>query len=89
MDENKEIVNVHINDDKDDDHYEWRSCCLRCEKELVIYIVKYVIIFFLLAFFSFELHYANKCEDKSLFQSLLLLVIGVALPSSSALTIKR
>ena len=59
----------------------WRSCCLEMDKDFAIFFVKYFIIIGLISFFAVELHLSNTCEDKNLMQSLLMLVIGVALPN--------
>ena len=59
----------------------WRSCCLTMDKDFAIFFTKYFIIIGLISFFATELHISETCEDKNLFQSLLMLVIGVALPN--------
>ena len=59
----------------------WRSCCLRCDKQVVQYITKYSILVGLMFFFSYELHVSETCEDKNLFVSLLTFVIGVCCPN--------
>jgi len=59
----------------------WRSCCLELNRDFTIFFTKYIILISLMIFFSFELHISKDCNDKSLYQSLLLLVLGVAIPS--------
>jgi len=59
----------------------WKSCCFYVDREVVVFSTKYFILIALMTFFSFELHIAKDCNDKSLYQSLLLLVLGVAIPS--------
>ena len=74
----------HVTEEKteDEDHrIVWRSCCLRLDREFAQFITKYFIIIGLITFFSVELHLSLECEDKNLYQSLLLLLIGVALPN--------
>ena len=63
------------------DTTKWRSCCLTMDKDFAIFFTKYFIIIGLISFFSVELHLSDECEDKNLFQSLLMLVIGIALPN--------
>ena len=65
----------------DDRRIVWKSCCLRLDKDFAMFATKYFIIIGLITFFSVELHLSSECEDKNLYQSLLLLLIGVALPS--------
>ena len=59
----------------------WRSCCLRCDRDIVQYFTKYIILVGLMAFFSIELHLAVDCERQQLMSSLLTLVLGIALPN--------
>ena len=67
--------------DNPTDTVRWRSCCLIMDKDFAIFFTKYFIIIGLISFFAVELHLSESCEDKNLFQSLLMLVIGVALPN--------
>ena len=62
-------------------HYKWKSCCFELEREFTVFITKYIIIISLLIFFAVELHLSDACEDKNLYQSLLMLLIGIALPN--------
>ena len=59
----------------------WRSCCLTLDRDFVQYTVKYTILIGLIVFFSLELHLSNNCEDKQLYNSLLMFVVGIAIPS--------
>jgi len=67
--------------DDEDRRIVWKSCCLRLDKDFAMFATKYFIIIGLITFFSVELHLSLECEDKNLYQSLLLLLIGVALPN--------
>ena len=62
-------------------HYKWKSCCFELEREFTVFITKYIIIVSLLIFFAVELHLSDACEDKNLYQSLLMIIIGLALPN--------
>ena len=59
----------------------WNSCCLTMDKDFAIFFTTYFIIIGLIVFFSVELHLSEECQDKNLFQSLLMLIIGIALPN--------
>lgn len=59
----------------------WKSCCFYVDKEVVVFSTKYFILIGLMIFFSYELHIAEDCNDKNLFQSLLMLVLGISVPS--------
>ena len=63
------------------DHRIWRSWCLRCDREIVQYFTKYIILIGLMCFFAIELHISTTCEEHQLYQSLLTLVLGIALPN--------
>ena len=57
----------------------WKSCCLTLDREFVQYAVKYLILIGLIIFFSIELHVAEDCNDKQLYNSLLMFVKIVAI----------
>lgn len=59
----------------------WRSCCLELNRDFTIFFTKYIILIGLMIFFSYELHIAEDCNDKNLFQSLLMLVLGISVPN--------
>ena len=59
----------------------WKSCCLTLDREFVQYTVKYLILIGLIIFFSVELHISVTCEDKQLYNSLLMFVVGLAIPA--------
>ena len=59
----------------------WKSCCFYVDRDVVVFFTKYFILISLMTFFSVELHLSIDCNDKQLYQSLLMLVFGVALPS--------
>lgn len=79
--EEKDLELQRVNSEQRHNNIIWRSCCLTLNKEFTIFFTKYFILIALMAFFSVELHLAVNCEDKSLYQSLLLLVLGVAIPN--------
>ena len=59
----------------------WRSCCFECDKSAFIFICSYIMLGCLLCFFGAGLWTADSCESSNLYQSLMLLVLGVVLPS--------
>jgi hypothetical protein len=59
----------------------WKSCCFYVDREVVVFSTKYFILISLMVFFSAELHISTTCEDKNLYQSLLMLVLGISVPS--------
>lgn len=59
----------------------WKSCCFYVDREVVVFSTKYFILISLMIFFSAELHISNTCEDKNLYQSLLMLVLGISVPN--------
>lgn len=59
----------------------WKSCCFYVDREVVVFSTKYFILIGLMTFFSYELHIAEDCNDKNLYQSLLMLVLGISVPN--------
>ena len=59
----------------------WKSCCLELDPEFTQFFIKYFILIGLMIFFGIELHLSEDCQDKNLFQSLLTLCMGIALPN--------
>ena len=54
----------------------WNVACIR-------FSTQYVLIVGLITFFAIGLYKSDTCENSNMYQSLLMLVIGVALPSPS------
>ena len=54
----------------------WNIQCIR-------FSTQYVLIVGLITFFAIGLYKSETCENSNMYQSLLMLVIGVALPSPS------
>jgi len=65
----------------DSERKTWRSCCLTLDRDFVQYFVKYFILIGLISFFSVELKMSGSCEDKQLYNSLLMFVVGLAIPA--------
>lgn len=62
----------------------WHSPCgHRYEVNCIKFIVQYILIVGLISFFSLGLYRADTCESSNLYQSLLMLIVGIALPSPS------
>ena len=59
----------------------WRSACIELDKDFVVFISSYLVLTGLLTFFCIGLYNAESCEESNLYQSLLLLILGVILPS--------
>ena len=59
----------------------WRSCCVELNRDFTIFFTKYIMLLGLMVFFSYSLHESETCEDKNLFQSLLMLVLGISVPN--------
>ena len=59
----------------------WRSACIEVDKDFVVFAASYFVLTGLLTFFCVGLYKAESCEESNLYQSLLLLILGVILPS--------
>ena len=65
----------------------WESpCCGRRERfqvNCVKFLTQYLLIVGLLIFFGVGLYQADTCTDSNMYQSLMMLIVGIALPSPS------
>jgi len=62
----------------------WSSPCGgRWSVQCIRFLSQYVVLSGMLVFFSVALYQADTCEDTNLWQSLVLLVFGVMIPSPS------
>jgi len=59
----------------------WKSCCIELDPEFTQFFIKYAILIGLMVFSAVELSRATECTDRNMFQSLLTLMIGIALPN--------
>jgi hypothetical protein len=59
----------------------WRSCCLKCDRDIVQFIVKYIILVGLIIFFAIQMAYVDTCEQQQTWSNLLTFVVGLAIPS--------
>jgi len=74
-------IELQRTDDTSEGRTMWKSCCLDLDKEFTMYFVKMFILIGMITFFAVELHLSVTCEDKNLFQSLLLLCLGIICPN--------
>lgn len=79
--DNNNIVN--IKEEKQQEIQSWRSCCFYLDKDFTLFFTKYIMLVGLLVYAGYNLAVASECVDKSMWQSILLLVIGIAIPSPS------
>jgi hypothetical protein len=57
---------------------EFKSCCFRCDKELVRYLSAIIVSYVILGFSIFKLITINSTsEDKSIYISLITLILGI------------
>lgn len=63
----------------------WHSpCCKqRLEVSCVKFVFQYIVLTGALTFFSVALYKADTCESTNLYQSLVLLILGIMIPSPS------
>ena len=89
---NLESVQVHIPHEvaesprRSETEYWTSPCCGRRERfqvNCVKFLTQYILIVGLLIFFAFGLYQADTCEDSNMYLSLLMLLVGIALPSPS------
>ena len=66
-----------------DDNIVWRSCCFDINKSLVKFSVQVIISLIVLILSSYKLVTDDNKEDKSVYISLITLIIGIYTPSPS------
>ena len=65
-------------DEKKSEAIEFRSCCFRCDKELVKYLTAISISYIILGLSIYKLIIINGSnEDKSIYISLITLILGI------------
>jgi hypothetical protein len=63
---------------QNDENNEWRSFCFRCDKELVKYLTAISISYIILGLSIYKLIIINgNNEDKSIYISLITLILGI------------
>jgi hypothetical protein len=72
---------VPIESKDEDDAVVWRSGCFSLNKGFVKFMSSFMIALLLLAFSIYSLVTIDKGEDKSLYISLITLILGVYLPN--------
>ena len=70
-----------VKGDIEDDTVVWRSGCFDLNKGYVKFMSSFLVALILLAFSIFSLVTIEKGEDKSLYISLITLILGVYLPN--------
>jgi len=73
-----------ILDESDDDSGAvWRSGCLECDKDFVVFIATYVMIAMVTVFCFYQLIHLPNCSDQSSYLGVLGLILGIFVPSPS------
>jgi hypothetical protein len=69
-----------VNTEETSVNEEWKSCCLRVDKNMVKYIIQVGILSGLIIFSSCMLVVDKSCESQRNYSSLLMVSLGVFLP---------
>lgn len=59
----------------------WVSCCMRMNPKAVVFFSQLAIALTVIAFCIVQLSMSESCEQDSLYSGILMLVVGVYLPS--------
>lgn len=78
--DNKKI-DIESKIDIEDDTVVWRSGCFELNKGYVKFMSSFLVALILLSFSIYSLVTIEKGEDKSLYISLITLILGVYLPN--------
>ena len=66
-----------------DDNTKWDSLCFRLNKGFVKFIAQFAVSVLVLSICSYKILNIDEREDKSLYVSLITLILGVYLPQPS------
>ena len=69
--------------EQNDDNTKWDSLCFRLNKGFVKFIAQFSISVLVLSICSYKILNIDEREDKSLYVSLITLILGVYLPQPS------
>lgn len=64
----------------ENENVEWKSCCLRADKNMVKYIVQVGVLSGLILFSASMLVVDKDCNSQRNYSSLLMICLGVFLP---------
>jgi hypothetical protein len=76
----QEIQVEHGEVPSEQDHREWRSCCLIIDKFMLQFIAQVLVCVLVILFCMFMLFEKDDCSDQQLYMSTLTLVLGVFVP---------
>lgn len=78
------IGDIEIEEQTDKDETTWKSCCLTIDRDFTQFFVRYSIIVGMLIYGSYNLAVSKECQDKNLYQSLIMFCLGLAVPSPTS-----
>ena len=59
----------------------WRSCCIESDREAVVYLTTFSLIFTTLGFCFHQLIVLHECNSQQAYLSILTLILGIVIPS--------
>lgn len=72
------IIDIHaVDDNNDEEHYVWKSCCLRCDRDFVVFISTYLLLMNITIFCFYQLIHLTQCSDQSSYLAVLSIILGV------------
>lgn len=85
--DNSQLIENQLNDNQTIENKtfivsdsEWKSCCFKLDKDFMKFFVQITISFMVLTLSIYKLVIITNNEDKSLYVSLLTLVLGIYTP---------
>ncbi len=59
----------------------WQSCCMRINKDAIMFFTRAFFTLLVMAFCMIELYYSDTCETQTLYTGILMTCVGVWLPT--------
>ena len=69
--------------EQDNDEIIWKSCCLRSQRDAVVYFSVYAVIIIVLGFCFYQLIHLQDCNSQQQYLAIVSLVLGIILPQPS------
>ena len=85
MENNNQFEAVPVNDDiqrrPSESAEVWRSCCMKVNKQMVVYMTTMGILGGIIIFCCYQLTHLTSCSDQATYISLLSATVGLIVPS--------
>ena len=78
-----DLLDEGENENENENDNTWRSACLECDKDFVVFMCTYLMILMVTLFCFYQLIHLPNCSDQSSYLGVLGLILGIFVPSPS------